>query len=67
MVNALNVVIRQYLASGPVITMTGAKHFVGIADPGWQLDYVEVGRQSGIYCDMLEDTFTKMTGLYTSL
>ncbi|MCD9558319.1 hypothetical protein GRJ22_18270 [Photobacterium carnosum] len=97
-------IILGQLGGNRFITMTGAKHFVGIADPGLQfdlpvsagaldnvtrlrvvldpsdtysvisyrklrgkLDYVEVGRQSGIYCDMLEDTFTEMTGLYTSL
>ncbi|WP_305810295.1 hypothetical protein, partial [Photobacterium kishitanii] len=91
--------ILGQLGGNRFITMTGAKHFVGIADPGLQfdlpvsagalnkvtrlrvgggggvldpsdtysvisyrklrgqLDYVEVGRQSGIYCDMLEGTF----------
>lgn len=32
-----------------------------------QLEYVEVERVSGVYCDMLERIFTDMTGLYTSL
>ncbi|WP_318492136.1 hypothetical protein [Photobacterium leiognathi] len=32
-----------------------------------QLEYREVTRQSGIYCDMLEGTFTEMAGFYTSL
>lgn len=32
-----------------------------------QLEYIEVERVSGVYCDMLEGIFTNMTGLYTSL
>ncbi len=32
-----------------------------------QLEYTEVSRQSGVYCDMLEDVFTDITGLYTQL
>ncbi|MEZ8094511.1 hypothetical protein ACED51_10495 [Photobacterium swingsii] len=32
-----------------------------------QLDYVVVAQQSGIYCDMLEATFTDMAGLHTRL
>ncbi|MCW8332035.1 hypothetical protein MD588_24900 [Photobacterium sp. SDRW27] len=32
-----------------------------------QLDFLEVSRQSGVYCDMLEDVFTDMTGLLTRL
>lgn len=96
--------ILSQLGGNRFITMTGAKHFVGLTEPGLQFDlptdtvainnvtrlrvildpcdtytvisfrkkrgqleYIEVTRQSGIYCDMLEGTFTEMTGLYTSL
>lgn len=96
--------ILSKLGGNRFITMTGAKHFVGLSEPGLQFDlptdteainkvtrlrvilepcdtytvisfrkkrgqleYIEVTRQSGIYCDMLEGTFTEMTGLYTSL
>lgn len=96
--------ILGQLGGNRFATMTGARKFVAISDPGLQFDlpvnagaldkvtrlrivldpsdtytvisyrkqrdqleYTEVTRQSGIYCDMLEDTFTDMTGLYTSL